>query len=422
MSAKQKKSNRSEFAIAILGSTLVHCAVLTLGCAHIFKPQPAKNMFLNIELAGAAELQQALDNYKETPATPVAQEINPEPEQKTEPVSESVPEPVPEPIPEPVPQPEPVIEPKPELIPEPMPKPQPIPSEPKEELVFGPKMIETPEPVSEPEPAPAPEPEPEIEELPPSEYALPKELLEERQRKLEEEKKLLEEKKRQEKREARRKMVRERREAARKKKRLKAKKKKEAALRRKKRLDALKRIQKKKSRKNRLSKIAEVVKKNNEEKKKKELLAKKKKDNAFNDMMKYEKKNYASKAPKKTSGIGGYGNGLGSYGDGMGVTESDAAIISSQIVPHWVVAGGVKNAEKLIIRIRIKVKDNGEVSFVEIIDKDRYNSDRVFKSAADSAKRAILQASPLKIPADKMHLFRDFDFSFNTDKALGVKK
>ncbi len=108
----------------------------------------------------------------------------------------------------------------------------------------------------------------------------------------------------------------------------------------------------------------------------------------------------------------------------MGFVDSDAAIISNQIIPHWVVASGVKNAETLIIRIRIKVKDNGEVpaSSIEILDKDRYNSDAVFKSAADSAKRAILKASPLKIPAEKMHLFRDFEISFNTDKALGVRR
>ena len=54
-----------------------------------------------------------------------------------------------------------------------------------------------------------------------------------------------------------------------------------------------------------------------------------------------------------------------------------------------------------------------------ILDMDRYNSDYVFRSAADSAKRAILEASPFKIPSEKMYLFRDFEFSFNTDKALG---
>ncbi|MBO7537547.1 MAG: hypothetical protein J6T29_04375, partial [Alphaproteobacteria bacterium] len=192
------------------------------------------------------------------------------------------------------------------------------------------------------------------------------------------------------------------------------KNKKDAVRRSKTRLEAIKRIEKKnKEKKKRLAKIADAVKNNN---------AKKKQEDSFSKMLKSEKKTMSRFSGSK--GNGGSGNGLGSYGDGMGFVDSDAAIISNQIIPHWVVAGGVKNAESLTIRIRIKVKDNGEVpaSSIEILDKDRYNSDSVFKSAADSAKRAILRASPLKIPAEKMHIFRDFEISFNTDKALGVKK
>lgn len=199
------------------------------------------------------------------------------------------------------------------------------------------------------------------------------------------------------------------------------KKKREAELKRKKELEAIKRIEKKKKeREQRRKKIAQQLKKDEEKKKaeakKKKAQQAKKKEQDFENMLKKEKKSIAK---ARGSGVG-QGNGLGSYGDGMGLTESDAAIISSQVVPHWIVPGGVKNAESLIIKIRIKLKDNGEVipSSVQILDMDRYNSDFVFKSAADSAKRAILEASPFKIPSNKMHLFRDFDFSFNTDKAL----
>ncbi|MBE6446978.1 MAG: cell envelope integrity protein TolA [Alphaproteobacteria bacterium] len=199
---------------------------------------------------------------------------------------------------------------------------------------------------------------------------------------------------------------------------------KQERLRKKKELEALKKIeQKKKARKNRLAQIAAASKK---------IDAKKKADEEFDRMLRNEKKTFIDKSKKgnsvnnkflkgiKRNGMG-HGNGLGRFGDGQGFNDSDASIISSQVIPHWVVSGGVKNAESLIIKIRIKLKDNGEVipSAIEILDLNRYNSDHVFRSAADSAKRAILEASPFKIPAEKMHLFRDFEFSFNTDKALG---
>jgi len=280
------------------------------------------------------------------------------------------------------------LQPKPEEI-------QQIYQEPKQEevpedqLVKGPSIVE-----SEPEP----EPELEIEEqLQERGEALPPELKSEEALRLEKEK---QDKLRKENEEKRR--LEEKRK----------KEKKEAERRRKKRLEAIKKIEKKKkAKKRRLAKIADAVRKNNEAKK----------NDSFAKMLKNEKSNWSR--PSNGSGHG-HGNGLGTYGDGRGFVNSDAAIVSNQIIPHWVVTGGVKNAETLIIRVRIKVKDNGEVpaSSIEILDKDRYNSDSVFRSAADSAKRAILKASPLKIPAEKMHLFRDFEINFNTDKALGVRK
>ena len=417
-------SENKNLMISGLASAALHGLVVAFGCLDIFEPQINNDMFLNIELAGAAEMQQALDDYNndrsiiEKPQPKIPEQKEPEhKEAEQKEIQQEEPQP------------------------EQQPNESPVESEPKEIhedlLVKGPSIVEPrPEPISESDSEAEPEPDPESEEEnqpqeSEDENALPAELqnlrneeiLRLEEERLEQEKKL--EQERMEKEKAKQEQLRKEEERRRKKERQKKlrekklKKKKEAARRRKKRLEAIKRIEKKnKERKNRLAKIADAVKKNEEKKKKK-------KNNAFAQMLKKEKNSLSKSSYGKPKGNGmGNGNGLGSYGDGMGLTDSDAAIISSQIIPHWVVAGGVKNAETLIIRIRIKVKDNGEVpaSSVEILDKARYNSDRVFKSAADSAKRAILQASPLKIPAEKMHLFRDFEFSFNTDKALGVKK
>lgn len=365
-----------------IASATIHGFVVAFGCLNIFESRINNDMFLNVELAGASELQQALDDYNNRPIIEESQQLKIDQPKETKPEKTTE---------EGIQQEEP--ESKQEKIPE-------------EQLVKGPSIVEPqPELESEIEPEPEPEPEPKFEEQPKeSGESLPPELKNEEVLRLEKAEREKQEKLRKEKEEKR---LEE--------KRKKEKKKREAERRRKKRLEAIKRIEKKnKAKKKRLAKIANAIKKNNE--------AKKKKDDSFTKMMRNEKNNW-NRSSRNGSGLGN-GNGLGSYGDGMGFVDSDAAIISNQIIPHWVVAGGVKNAETLIIRIRIKVKDNGEVpaSSIEILDKDRYNSDAVFKSAADSAKRAILKASPLRIPAEKMHLFRDFEISFNTDKALGVKR
>lgn len=341
-----------------IASAAVHVLVVSVGCLNVFEPQVNGDMFLNVELAGAAEMQQAVENYKSQ-----QEDFRSKPEEvyqkKTESKSQEILE---------------------------------------EQQVKGPSVVEH-LPESEPEP------ESEIEEL--TEVggeSLPSELKSEEILNLEKEKA---EKKKQEK-------FRKERERKRRleEKRKKERKKKEAERRKRKRLEAIKKLEKKKkAKKQRLAKIADAVKKNNEAKK----------NDSFSNMLKNERDAWSRSSNR--SGFGN-GNGLGSYGDGMGFVDSDAAIVSSQIIPHWVVAGGVRNAETLIIRIRIKMKDNGEIpaSSIEIIDKDRYNSDSVFRSAADSARRAILKASPLKIPAEKKHLFKDFEISFNTDKALGARR
>ena len=121
------------------------------------------------------------------------------------------------------------------------------------------------------------------------------------------------------------------------------------------------------------------------------------------------------------SGRGQKGTGAGAFGIGNGISESDYEMVSSQIYPHWVVPSGVRDAENIIIEIHIELGDNGEVipSSIKIVDEKRYATDHVFRAAADSARRAILQASPLSIPREKMNLFREITLRFNLKEALG---
>jgi hypothetical protein len=69
----------------------------------------------------------------------------------------------------------------------------------------------------------------------------------------------------------------------------------------------------------------------------------------------------------------------------------------------------------------VQLRDSGEIiqSGVKILDERRYVSDYVFRAAADSARRAILETGTLKIPRDKISLFKKFVLRFNLKEALG---
>ncbi|MDR2268178.1 MAG: TonB C-terminal domain-containing protein, partial [Holosporaceae bacterium] len=121
------------------------------------------------------------------------------------------------------------------------------------------------------------------------------------------------------------------------------------------------------------------------------------------------------------SGLGKKGRGRGAHGGGVDLNDSDKANIMAQIVPYWAVASGVKDAENMIIEINMELRSNGEVipSSIKILDENRYRNDSIFRAAADSAKRAVLQASPLSIPRNKIALLQEVTLRFNMKEALG---
>lgn len=120
------------------------------------------------------------------------------------------------------------------------------------------------------------------------------------------------------------------------------------------------------------------------------------------------------------SGRGDKGSGMGVSGIGTAPVEGDYELISSQIYPYWVVPSGVRDAENIVIEIHIELGDNGEVipSSIKILDEKKYTTDQVFRAAADSARRAIIQASPLSIPREKLEAFRSITLRFNLGEAL----
>ncbi len=176
-------------------------------------------------------------------------------------------------------------------------------------------------------------------------------------------------------------------------------------------MDAIKNAEKIKDKKKRKKKLQEIAQQASE---------RKKSDSDFDRMLAKNSEDLKRNAGK-SSGKGKKGSGSGSFGSGKGLSENGYEMISSQIYPHWAVPSGVRDAENIIIEIHVELRDNGEVipSSIRIIDEKRYATDYIFRAAADSARRAILEASPLDIPKEKIDLFKEFTLRFNLKEALG---
>ena len=90
----------------------------------------------------------------------------------------------------------------------------------------------------------------------------------------------------------------------------------------------------------------------------------------------------------------------------LGVSDIDR--LRSHISKHWTPPVGAKGARQLKVDIFVKLEPDGKVTRAEIVDKSRFNRDKLFSVAARAARSAILEASPLPLPAEKYGLWREF--------------
>lgn len=95
----------------------------------------------------------------------------------------------------------------------------------------------------------------------------------------------------------------------------------------------------------------------------------------------------------------------------LGVSDIDR--LRSHISKHWTPPVGAKGARQLKVDIFVKLERDGKVTRAEIVDKSRFNRDKLFSVAARAARSAILEASPLPLPAEKYELWKEFTFGFD---------
>lgn len=93
-----------------------------------------------------------------------------------------------------------------------------------------------------------------------------------------------------------------------------------------------------------------------------------------------------------------------------------------QIVPCWNIPGGAKDAQKMQISIRIRLKRDGSLlGSPRVVDRTRFRNDQSFRVVAESAVRALLnpRCSPLRLPPRDYDIWKDITFNFDPSEALG---
>ena len=94
-------------------------------------------------------------------------------------------------------------------------------------------------------------------------------------------------------------------------------------------------------------------------------------------------------------------------------TATEIDILRNHVRQCWNAPYAANELNK-IINLKIFTNPDGSVVNVEIIDVVFYKKDPVYRAAADSARRAVKDCSPLPLPKNKYDLFKIFTFNFDT--------
>ena len=76
-----------------------------------------------------------------------------------------------------------------------------------------------------------------------------------------------------------------------------------------------------------------------------------------------------------------------SLGEKLTISERDA--IRRQFYRCWIVPAGAKNLKELVVSIKIKLNQEGEVVFSKIINDKMLGNNTFFRAASESAMRAV---------------------------------
>ena len=94
------------------------------------------------------------------------------------------------------------------------------------------------------------------------------------------------------------------------------------------------------------------------------------------------------------------------------LSQTEIDKIKNYIGKCWRTSIGASEV-KMIIPLKISANMDGSINGVEIVDTNFYAKDTFYRATADSARRAVIDCSPLPLPKNKAKLFKSFILDFD---------
>ena len=127
---------------------------------------------------------------------------------------------------------------------------------------------------------------------------------------------------------------------------------------------------------------------------------------------KVEKKNNNTEILKKIKKIAGNSNRQVQQTE-IKLSVTDINKIQNHVTKYWNVSYAASEV-KMVITLKISTNVDGSIKSVKIYDKNLYQKDKFYRATADTARRAVLDSSPLPLPKGKEKKFENFLFDFDT--------
>ncbi len=94
-------------------------------------------------------------------------------------------------------------------------------------------------------------------------------------------------------------------------------------------------------------------------------------------------------------------------------------MVEDQIYRCWIVPIGAEGLRGAQVVLRFALAPDGSLQGMEVVDRERFARDPVFRTVAESAIRAVYRCAPLQLPGEQYALWREIEMNFDPARALG---
>jgi outer membrane biosynthesis protein TonB len=121
-------------------------------------------------------------------------------------------------------------------------------------------------------------------------------------------------------------------------------------------------------------------------------------------------------------GTGGATGGAASPAQAQPVTSGEIEAVRRQIERCWNLPSGVKEADNVIVAVRVTMNADGTPLSATIEDGGSMQSNPHYRAAAESAVRAVLnpRCHPFKLPPEKYQTWKTMTLVFNPKEMFGT--